>query len=71
MPATHWAARLSILFVLAAVVFAGVFTGALRDTAYRATACGTRIVTGIWAPLQDAGRAAPAPVSGCWGDPVR
>jgi hypothetical protein len=73
MPTTHWVARWSILLVLAAIVFAGAFTGALITVVERTIDCGTRVTAHLWAPLRDTDPNNPVPlrpVSSCLDDPV-
>ena len=69
LPASHWAARLTILFVLSVLVFTAAVTGAATGVAQWAVDCGGRVTGFLWAPLLDTGdpaRPAPRPVSGCF-----
>ncbi len=66
LPGSHWAARLTILFVLAVLVFTAGLSGAAVDVGRRAYDCGSRVVLTLWAPfLEPDTPAPPRPVSGC------
>jgi hypothetical protein len=65
---SHWAARLTILFVLAVLVFAAGFSGAAWAVAQQAYDCGSRVTLSLWSPSggpEETGPPAPPPVGGC------
>jgi hypothetical protein len=69
LPVSHWAARLTILFVLAATVFMAAFTGTAVEVGRGAYDCASRVTLILWAPLlepDDPGNPAPPrPINGC------
>jgi hypothetical protein len=66
LPVSHWAARLTILFVLAVLVFTAGVSGAAVDVGRRAYDCGSRATLALWAPLlEPEAPAPPRPISGC------
>jgi hypothetical protein len=61
LPTAHWAGRLTILFILAVLIFAAAFTGAVASSFTWTVHCGTHVAKVIWEPLTETDE----PAGGC------
>ncbi|MDP9793131.1 hypothetical protein J2S43_001643 [Catenuloplanes nepalensis] len=66
LPATHWASRVTILALLAAVLVGFAWSGALTGVAGWTAACAVQVTGRIWAPVAE--QSLPTLPGGCLPD---